>query len=50
MGSILGMRNGIDGIGEEWKSPVRDRIHTSIFGVGDVSVKDMAEKTVEHIR
>lgn len=49
VGSIIGMRNGISAIGEEWKKPVDNLIHTSIFGVGTVKISDMAEKTMEHL-
>lgn len=50
VGSILGMRNGINGIGEEWKAPLKDNLHTSIFGVGTVSVKERAEMTLKHVK
>ena len=49
VGSVLGMRNGIDGIGEEWKKPVNDKIHTSIFRVGTVRISEMAKATLKHI-
>ncbi len=49
VGSIMGMRNGISAIGEEWTKPVDDTLHTSIFGVGTVKISDMIEKTIEHI-
>ena len=49
VGSVLGMRNGIDGIGDEWKKPVAGKLDTTIFGVGRVSIVDMAEKTIGHI-
>lgn len=49
VGSILGMRGGIDCIDEYWQKPVNGKIHTSIFGVGTVSIADTAEKTLEHI-
>jgi ADP-ribosylglycohydrolase len=49
VGSVLGMRNGIDGIGRAWQEPVNDKLHTSIFGVGTVSVKEMAAKTMAHL-
>ena len=39
----------IDGIGEEWKKPVNDKIHTSIFGVGTVNISEMAKATLKHI-
>ena len=34
VGSIHGMRGGIDCIGEEWKKPINGKIHTTIIGVG----------------
>ena len=49
VGSIIGMRNGISAIGEEWTKPVDDTLHTSIFGVGTVKISDMIEKTMEHM-
>ncbi|MBQ8014942.1 MAG: ADP-ribosylglycohydrolase family protein [Clostridia bacterium] len=49
VGSILGMRNTIDGIDEYWKKPVNGKIHTSIFGVGTVDIEKAVEKTIEHI-
>lgn len=50
VGSILGMRNGIDGIDEYWKKPVNGKIHTSIFGTETVNIAQAVEKTLEHIR
>ena len=38
VGSILGMRNGIDGIDECWEKPVNGKIHTSIFGAETVDI------------
>ena len=49
VGSILGMRNGIDGIDEYWKKPLNGKIHTSINGVGTVCIEDAVEKTLEHL-
>lgn len=49
VGSILGMRNGKDEIGEEWIKPLNGKIHTSIFGVGTVKISECAEKTMEHL-
>lgn len=49
VGSILGMKNGIDAIDEYWKKPVNGKIHTSIFGVGTVSIEDAVIKTLAHI-
>ncbi len=49
VGSILGMRGGIDCIDDYWKKPVNNKIHTSIFGVGTVDIEKAVEKTMEHI-
>lgn len=49
VGSILGMRGGLSAIGEEWSAPVRDKLHTSIFGVGTVSISDCARHTLLHL-
>ncbi len=49
VGSILGMRNGIDGISEEWAQPVNGKIHTSIFGVGTVHIEEAVEMTMQHL-
>ncbi len=50
VGSILGMRNGIDGIGKEWTDPINDTLDTAIFGVGTVSVSERARMTLDHIK
>ena len=50
VGSVLGMRGGLDAVGEYWKSPVNGKIHTSIFGVGTVSIEDAVKKTFSHIK
>ena len=49
VGSVLGMRNTIDGIDEYWKKPINGKIHTSIFGVGTVDIEKAVDKTIEHI-
>lgn len=49
VGSILGMRGGIDCIDDYWKKPINGKIHTSIFGVGTVDIEKAVEKTLEHI-
>ncbi len=50
VGSIFGMANGISSIPSEWTKPVNDKIHTSIFGIGTISIQNMAKKTLEHIK
>jgi hypothetical protein len=43
------MRNGSAAIGDEWVKPLEDRLHTTIFGVGTVSIRECAEKTMAHL-
>lgn len=50
VGSVLGMRNGISSITEEWTGPVENTIHTAIFGLEKVKISDCAEKTLNHIQ
>lgn len=49
VGSVMGMRNTIDGIDECWKKPVNGKIHTSIFGIGTLDIEKAAKDTLEHI-
>ncbi|MBO4217241.1 MAG: ADP-ribosylglycohydrolase family protein [Clostridia bacterium] len=49
VGSILGMRNGIGGIGSEWTAPINGMLNTTIFGVGKVRIDDLVNKTFEHM-
>jgi ADP-ribosylglycohydrolase len=49
VGSVLGMMLGIDAIGEEWTAPINDKLETSIFGVGTVSISERARMTLEHL-
>lgn len=49
VGSILGMANGIQGIPVYWTEPIRDTLHTSIFGVGTVKVSGCVDLTMKHI-
>ncbi len=47
VGSVLGMRNGYESLPEEWLAPIHDTLRTTIFGVGTVTLADMAEKTMK---
>ncbi len=49
VGSVLGMRNGISSIGEEWTKPVENTIHTAILGMEKVKVSDCVQKTFNHM-
>ncbi len=50
VGSVLGMLLGIDGIPADWKAPMRDTLHTTIFGVGTVKISDCAARTLKHLK
>lgn len=50
VGSVLGMRNSIDGIDEYWKKPINNKIRTSIFGAETVDIEQAVDKTFEHIK
>ena len=49
VGSVLGMRGGIDCIDDYWKKPINGKIHTSIFGSSTVDIEKATDKTLEHI-
>lgn len=49
VGSILGMKNGYSSIDESWISPVNGQLKTAIFGMEQVSVEALVDKTLEHI-
>lgn len=49
VGSVLGMRNGADCIGQQWRKPLNGMLETSIFGVGKVSIREMAVRTMAHM-
>ncbi len=49
VGSILGIRDGIDGIDEQWTAPFHDTLRTTLYGVPSVSIRELAEKTMEHL-
>ena len=49
VGSVVGMMNGFDAIGDEWKAPFDDTLETTIFGMTMVKISECAEKTMKHI-
>lgn len=49
VGSILGMKNGIDSIGSEWSKPLENTIHTAVFGLETVKITDCVELNLKHI-
>lgn len=48
VGSVIGMRNGISQIPEEWSDPIHGILQTTIFGMDKVKITDLVELTVEH--
>lgn len=49
VGSVLGMANGVESIGDAWKSPINDTLHTAIFGIETVKISDSVKLTMKHI-
>ena len=49
VGSILGMRNGMAGIGKEWTEPTKGLLHTNILGSETISIDELIDTTVRHI-
>ena len=50
VGSVFGMANGVDSIPESWVRPIKNTLHTSIFGVGTVRISDCVKKTLKHLK
>ena len=49
VGSVIGMRNGTAGIGEEWTKPIAGKLETTIFGISEIDIDEAAEKTMAHM-
>jgi len=50
VGSVIGMAYGSKAIGNEWSDPINGKLHTTLFGVGTVDIKERAEMTMRHIK
>ena len=50
VGSIVGMMKGYEQIPGEWTAPLNGQLDTDIFRVGKVSLEDMVQRTIRHIR
>jgi hypothetical protein len=50
VGSVIGMRNGIAGVGEEWTKPTNGKFQTNLCGYSEVSIDECIDKTMEHIK
>ena len=49
VGSILGMAFGESSIPKYWTAPIKDTLHTSIFGIGTVKISERVKLTMKHI-
>ncbi|MBR1676902.1 MAG: ADP-ribosylglycohydrolase family protein [Clostridia bacterium] len=49
VGSVLGMRNGLKSIGEEWTKPINGKLKTSIFGFEEVKIESLTESVLNRI-
>lgn len=49
VGSILGMRGGVEAIPAAWRDPMHDTLHTDIFGIDTVKISDRARMTLQHL-
>ncbi|NLZ37089.1 MAG: ADP-ribosylglycohydrolase family protein [Clostridiales bacterium] len=50
VGSIWGMMHGAESIPEEWTAPTGGRLRTDIKGYYEVSIDEMADTTIRHIK
>lgn len=49
VGSVLGMLNGFNSIGDEWVGCLNNKLDTGITGMGIVEISSLVEKTIKHI-
>lgn len=49
VGAVVGSFNGIKGIDKKWTDVLNDTLDTSILGVGKVTIKELVDKTMDHI-
>jgi ADP-ribosylglycohydrolase len=50
VGSVLGMKNGVESIGLEWTKPINGELDTTIFGIGKVNISDLVASTMKHVK
>lgn len=50
VGSVLGMRGGLETVGPEWSEPIHGLLQTSIVGVGTVEIAQRVELTMQHLK
>ncbi|MBP7344326.1 MAG: ADP-ribosylglycohydrolase family protein, partial [Clostridia bacterium] len=49
VGSIIGMQKGIEHIPVYWTAPIKNKLDTSIFGIGIVDTDYLTDKTYQHV-
>ena len=49
VGSVVGIMNGAESIGEEWTKPFNGELETSVFGMSMVKVTDLVATSLKHI-
>ncbi len=50
VGSVLGMLNGFQSIGDAWIKPLNNKLDTGITGMGVVEISTLVDKTILHIK
>ena len=49
VGSVVGMAKGISAISDYWRKPIKNTLHTGIFGLETVDIDKRIDLTMEHI-
>ncbi len=49
VGSILGLRGGIECIDKYWIKPFNGKLHTQIIDMGTIIIDELVDKTIKHI-
>lgn len=49
VGSVIGMLKGIEYIPDYWTAPIKNKLETSIFGIGIVDTDYLADITYKHV-
>ncbi len=49
-GSLMGVLLGADGIPDAWTTPLEDRYHSYIVGIGEIAISELARRTEALVR
>ena len=47
--SVIGMAKGISAIPDYWRKPIKNKLHTGIFGLETVDIDKRIDLNMEHI-